>query len=122
MGAKDMIRELEERINFNRLPKESVHRFPKSNKMMATKEESPSKPVPKPDRYNRNVLPSSLKPPDVIKDVVLHRYRQRPTMPTSSVPYSSVIGENIPVKRAGHYVKKDTGLLVAETRGRPEKN
>jgi len=44
-----------------------------------------------------------------------------PSMVSQASKYNPILGENIPIKREGQYVVKETGLFAPDTRGAPVK-
>jgi len=88
------------------------------------------RPLIKSSRYNRSsMIELGKEKPDKLNNLLTELYLDNvdrralntPTMPTSNVPYSSVLGVNIPIKTGkGEYIKKETGLKTKDIRGAPK--
>ena len=79
-----------------------------------------TKPLVKPSKYQR--IPTTIPAPKVEKAVEEPKPRAnldfiKQQMKTETEPYNTVLGVNVPVKREGMFVQKESGLLVPETRG-----
>jgi hypothetical protein len=84
-----------------------------------------TKPLVKPAKYQR--VATTIPAPKVEKAIEEPKSRVnlesiKQKMKTEKEPYNPVLGVNIPVKREGQFVQKETGLLVPETRGAPSKD
>lgn len=77
-------------------------------------------PISKPAKYQRQpVSASTLVSNTVIQEPSSRRNISaiKEKMKSNPEPYNPVLGVNIPVKREGQFIKKETGLFVPETRG-----
>jgi hypothetical protein len=95
-------------------------------KMLNATVEQKQKEVVKPAKYQRKpVTVSDIQKKEVVEPksftsrVNIESIKQK--MKTQKEPYNTVLGVNVPVKREGMFVQKESGLLVPEQRGAPTK-
>ena len=78
----------------------------------------------KPDKYQRN-KPTEAKPQKVLETAeppARNNLTQiKAMMKKEKEPYNVILGGNVPIKREGQYIKKETGLFAPEVRGAPTK-
>lgn len=101
----------------------------KSTREMATQTlMQQQKEVGKPSKYQRKpITVSDIQKKEVVEPVQRQRGEKvgisvkdiQQKMKTEKEPYKTVLGVNVPVKREGMYVQKESGLLVPEKRGAP---
>lgn len=87
---------------------------------------APNAPLPsiaKPAKYSRNQIKASTLAKESVMNEPVGRYTERTALlPVGDKPYEPMLGVNIPVRKEGQFIKKESGLFEAETRGAPVKS
>ena len=90
---------------------------------------APLPPIAKPAKYSRNQIKVSTLAKEPVMNEPVGRYdlprvvkggEIRPsvkTLPVGDKPYEPMLGVNIPVRKEGQFIKKESGLFEPETRG-----
>ena len=93
---------------------------PLVGRAVAVAPNAPLPPIAKPAKYSRNQIKASTLAKEPIMNEPVGRYAQRTALlPVDDKPYEPMLGVNIPVKKEGQFIKKESGLFEPETRGAP---
>jgi len=77
-------------------------------------------PIPKPAKYSRQQIKASTLAKEPMINEPVGRYAERTALlPDGEKPYSPSLGVDIPVRKEGYFIKKETGFFEPETRGAP---